>query len=83
MSAFGGPRGASVKPPEKGIFPLDHFGECKEFADLYQQCVSDNRGDVKPCLHLTQSYLLCRQRKNLMATQDLTSLGLKSEPTGS
>lgn len=30
MSAFGGARGAPAKPPEKGIFPLDHFGECKQ-----------------------------------------------------
>lgn len=30
MSAFGGARGVGAKPPEKGIFPLDHFGECKK-----------------------------------------------------
>lgn len=24
------PRGLAPKPPEKGVFPLDHFGECKE-----------------------------------------------------
>jgi cytochrome c oxidase assembly protein subunit 19 len=30
MSAFGGARGVGAKPPEKGIFPLDHFGECKQ-----------------------------------------------------
>ena len=29
MSA-GGMRGAAAKPPEKGVFPLDHFGECTE-----------------------------------------------------
>ncbi|RHY81271.1 hypothetical protein B5M09_001236, partial [Aphanomyces astaci] len=29
MNAFGG--GASqAKPPEKGSFPLDHYGECKD-----------------------------------------------------
>ena len=28
--AFGGARGYRPKPPEKGVFPLDHFGECKE-----------------------------------------------------
>mmetsp|Transcript_9563 Transcript_9563/g.33905 ORF Transcript_9563/g.33905 Transcript_9563/m.33905 type:complete len:140 (+) Transcript_9563:297-716(+) len=27
--AFGGARGLQPKPPEKGVFPLDHFGECK------------------------------------------------------
>ena len=28
-NAFGGSR-ISVKPPERGIFPLDHDGECKQ-----------------------------------------------------
>lgn len=28
--AFGGARGMKPKPPEKGVFPLDHFGECKQ-----------------------------------------------------
>ena len=28
--AFGGARGLAPKPPEKGVFPLDHFGECKK-----------------------------------------------------
>ncbi len=27
---FGGSRGLAAKPPEKGVFPLDHFGECAE-----------------------------------------------------
>ena len=27
--AFGGARGIAAKAPEKGVFPLDHFGECK------------------------------------------------------
>ena len=26
--AFGGARGFQPRPPEKGVFPLDHFGEC-------------------------------------------------------
>ena len=28
--AFGGSRGLQPLPPEKGVFPLDHFGECKQ-----------------------------------------------------
>ena len=27
--AFGGARGYQPRAPEKGVFPLDHFGECK------------------------------------------------------
>lgn len=30
MSAFGGARGLKPKPPEKGVFPLDHFKECSK-----------------------------------------------------
>ena len=26
--SFGGARQGAPKPPEKGVFPLDHFGEC-------------------------------------------------------
>lgn len=28
--AFGGSRGYQPRAPEKGVFPLDHFGECKQ-----------------------------------------------------
>ena len=28
--AFGGARGYQPKAPDKGVFPLDHFGECKQ-----------------------------------------------------
>lgn len=28
--AFGGSRGLQPRAPEKGVFPLDHFGECKQ-----------------------------------------------------
>lgn len=28
--AFGGAKGYQPRPPEKGVFPLDHFGECKQ-----------------------------------------------------
>ena len=29
-TAFGGSRSLAPKPPEKGVFPLDHFNECKQ-----------------------------------------------------
>jgi hypothetical protein len=32
--AFGGARGVAAKAPEKGVFPLDHFGECTEVRSL-------------------------------------------------
>lgn len=35
--AFGGPKGSGAKAPEKGVFPLDHFAECKKvrFLNVY------------------------------------------------
>lgn len=33
--AFGGARGLQAKAPEKGVFPLDHFGECKKVPVSY------------------------------------------------
>lgn len=44
MSAFGGARGAPAKPPEKGIFPLDHFGECKQVRLAAQSVVQAGHG---------------------------------------
>lgn len=33
--AFGGARGFQPRPPEKGVFPLDHFGECKKASSSF------------------------------------------------
>ncbi len=33
--AFGGARGVAPKAPDKGVFPLDHFGECKKVRGKY------------------------------------------------
>ena len=38
---FGGAR-VQVKPPERGIFPLDHEGECKIKMRDYLKCLNNN-----------------------------------------
>ena len=53
MSAFGGSRGVGAKPPEKGVFPLDHFGECKEVR--VRVCVCVARRCLEP--HAQQCWL--------------------------
>ena len=73
--AFGGARGYQPRPPEKGVFPLDHFGECKNMKDTYMTCLKDNSGAAEPCKELAKLYLECRMDKNLMAQQDLRELG--------
>mmetsp|Transcript_40536 Transcript_40536/g.90087 ORF Transcript_40536/g.90087 Transcript_40536/m.90087 type:complete len:91 (+) Transcript_40536:94-366(+) len=75
-SAFGGPRTIS-KPPEKGVFPLDHFGECKQIAQAYLQCLDAHEGEASPCKDLSKRYLECRMARNLMAPQELSELGLQ------
>ncbi|KAI8469174.1 MAG: cytochrome c oxidase assembly protein COX19 [Monoraphidium minutum] len=76
MSAFGGARGMAARPPEKGIFPLDHFGECKQVAQQYLQCLRRHDAEASACKELSRRYLECRMERDLMAQQDLSELGL-------
>ncbi|GHP04327.1 cytochrome c oxidase assembly protein cox19 [Pycnococcus provasolii] len=62
-------------PPEKGVFPLDHFGDCKSSKATYLTCLRQNNNDYDACVALSQAYLECRMKKELMAQQDLQSLG--------
>ncbi|KAF1911685.1 hypothetical protein BDU57DRAFT_460515 [Ampelomyces quisqualis] len=65
MSSFGG-AGLGQKihrpnPPERGSFPLDHDGECKEMMQSYLRCIKSHRGLNDPeCRNLSKSYLSCR-----------------------
>ncbi|KAL6782003.1 COX19 [Auxenochlorella protothecoides x Auxenochlorella symbiontica] len=77
--AFGGSRGLKPKPPEKGVFPLDHFGECKEVKEKYMACLRSNRDETRACQSLAEEYLQCRMDRDLMAKQDLRELGLGHE----
>ena len=75
-SAFGGARGLAAKAPEKGVFPLDHFGECKTVMKDYLACLKKEKGDSQfECKKLSKKYLECRMDKNLMAKEDLGKLG--------
>lgn len=58
-----------AKPPEKGVFPLDHFGECKQVGWLaVGPCAPSRRPFIIPhsspplaCMHaqLAEAYLAC------------------------
>jgi hypothetical protein len=76
MDAFGGAR-AQARAPERGVFPLDHDGDCKEPMQMFLQCLKENKSDHFPCKSFTKTYLKCRMEHNLMAKDDLDSLGLK------
>eukprot|EP01026_Neomeris_dumetosa_P004611 TRINITY_DN11245_c0_g1_i1.p2 TRINITY_DN11245_c0_g1~~TRINITY_DN11245_c0_g1_i1.p2 ORF type:complete len:131 (-),score=15.62 TRINITY_DN11245_c0_g1_i1:108-443(-) len=73
--AFGGQRQLPPRPPEKGIFPLDHFQECKRAAADYLKCLKQNDKMTEFCTEETKKYLLCRMNNNLMGKQDLKELG--------
>lgn len=80
--AFGGARGYQPKPPEKGVFPLDHFGECRKEKERYMVCLKENRNDAETCRDEAKAYLECRMSKQLMAKQPLKELGFDAESGG-
>jgi hypothetical protein len=75
VDAFGASR-IKVKPPERGIFPLDHDGECKIYMQSYLNCLKTTSHDYYPCKSLSKEYLQCRMDHNLMKIEDLNTLGL-------
>ncbi len=77
VDAFGGNR-LQVKPPERGIFPLDHDGECKSSMSSYLSCLKDNKNDYFPCRDLSKAYLQCRMDRNLMAKEEMSNLGFEN-----
>ncbi|XP_043083897.1 cytochrome c oxidase assembly protein COX19-like [Puntigrus tetrazona] len=65
------------RPPDKGAFPLDHFGECKSFKETFMRCLGDNRFDSSRCRVESKEYLECRMDRQLMAKESLEKLGFK------
>ncbi|XP_031280288.1 cytochrome c oxidase assembly protein COX19-like [Pistacia vera] len=77
--AFGGNRGVRPVPPEKGIFPLDHFHQCDLEKKDYLGCLKSAGHQSEKCRLFSKKYLECRMAKNLMAKQDLAELGFREE----
>ena len=75
MNAFGS-SSTIAKPPEKGSFPLDHQGECKEAMKKFLTCMKSEHGNHSSCKRLSRSYLECRIEKGLMQKENLDQLGL-------
>ncbi|KFY29050.1 hypothetical protein V493_02572 [Pseudogymnoascus sp. VKM F-4281 (FW-2241)] len=89
MSSFGSPGGGKMNtrptPPERGSFPLDHDGECKDVMTKYLACIKKAKGLNDPdCRNLAKAYLTCRMDKwwcsNLMARDEFKNLGFTDEP---
>ncbi|XP_017295205.1 cytochrome c oxidase assembly protein COX19 [Kryptolebias marmoratus] len=72
-----GTKSFKARAPDKGSFPLDHFGECKAFKEMFMKCLSENNFDNSRCRLQSKDYLECRMEKQLMAKEPLEKLGFK------
>eukprot|EP00545_Synedropsis_sp_CCMP1620_P001851 CAMPEP_0119005584 /NCGR_PEP_ID=MMETSP1176-20130426/1811_1 /TAXON_ID=265551 /ORGANISM="Synedropsis recta cf, Strain CCMP1620" /LENGTH=119 /DNA_ID=CAMNT_0006957415 /DNA_START=76 /DNA_END=432 /DNA_ORIENTATION=- len=68
-----------VKPPQRGIFPLDHESECKAAMQSYLGCLKESRDMHHKCRDLSKDYLQCRMDKQLMAEENLNDMGFSEE----
>lgn len=62
-------------PPEKGSFPLDHEGLCRELMIKYMRCLVENKNVSSNCRDISKDYLACRMDNNLMAREEWSQLG--------
>ena len=83
MSYTFGQKVFKTKPPEKGSFPLDHEGECKENMVKYMQCLRENKMQNSQCRDESKEYLQCRMDRNLMAKEPWSKLGYSEEEPNS
>ncbi|KDN46280.1 hypothetical protein K437DRAFT_246597 [Tilletiaria anomala UBC 951] len=80
--SFGRPPGFSaftVSPPDRGSFPLDHDGECKEAMKAYMSCMKANANHNGKCRVLSKQYLQCRMDHGLMEKDDMKNLGYQGD----
>lgn len=66
-----------VKPPQRGIFPLDHDRECKEYMETYLACLKREQQQHNKCRELSKDYLQCRMDRQLMAKEDLNNVRIR------
>nr|XP_034189079.1 cytochrome c oxidase assembly protein COX19 [Osmia lignaria] len=66
-------------PPEKGSFPLDHEGSCKELMIKYMRCLFQNKNENTMCRSVAKEYLACRMDNELMVREDWSALGYSDE----
>ncbi|XP_007664708.1 cytochrome c oxidase assembly protein COX19 [Ornithorhynchus anatinus] len=72
-----GTKSFQPRPPDKGAFPLDHFGECKIFKEKFMNCLRANHFESALCRNESKEYLECRMEKQLMAHESLEKLGFR------
>ncbi|KAK9393117.1 Cytochrome c oxidase assembly protein COX19-like [Crotalus adamanteus] len=72
-----GAKSFKPRPPDKGAFPLDHFGECTLFKEKFMKCLQANHFENGLCRQESKEYLECRMERELMAKEPLEKLGFK------
>ncbi|XP_070618027.1 cytochrome c oxidase assembly protein COX19-like [Erythrolamprus reginae] len=72
-----GSKSFKPKAPDKGAFPLDHFGECTLFKEKFMKCLRANNFENGLCRQESKEYLECRMERQLMAKEPLEKLGFK------
>ncbi|CAF1501225.1 unnamed protein product [Adineta steineri] len=65
--------------PERGVFPLDHEGECKESMLKYMLCLSRHDNKPSSCQDESKTYFQCRMDRNLMKKHEWEDLGYHHE----
>lgn len=71
-----------VRPPQRGIFPLDHYGDCRAPMQAYLDCLQAHDDAHHKCQNLSKAYLECRMEHQLMAREDLQNLGYNHRVEG-
>lgn len=66
-------------PPEKGSFPLDHEGLCKDLMMKYMDCLGEYNRENTKCRNEIKNYLDCRMNNGLMAREPWKKLGLPEQ----
>ncbi|NWI98721.1 COX19 protein, partial [Crypturellus undulatus] len=52
-----------ARPPDKGAFPLDHFGECAAFKEQFLECLRQSGAESSACRPRAMAYLQCRMER--------------------
>ncbi|KAL2298961.1 hypothetical protein Nmel_014571 [Mimus melanotis] len=54
------------RPPDKGAFPLDHFGECSAFKERFMECLRRSGYESAACRQSAMAYLECRMDRRVI-----------------
>ncbi|NWQ96655.1 COX19 protein, partial [Burhinus bistriatus] len=79
-----GSKSFKPRPPDKGAFPLDHFGECSAFKERFMECLRDSGYESGACRQRAMAYLECRMERQVgprgAARRGLPSRGGEGNP---